>query len=224
MGSLFCVKSKASRLMWGRWYRESCWNGKIKQNMHGVGFPNATYWVCTQISSESPPSLAARCIWSDPQGIFVKSKALQKEWGLHVEMQPIQTPVSMLGEGFYYTSQSLSTVWSSVSECQQQHVLSLSFRVPLSVTADLCLPGTCTRRWIPPSSSGPISHSQSKCKCPRGTAEKKEQSFKNWQQNDLVYYFRRKCEHKAPICAKHGFIQLEVMQHTFDQMICDLCQ
>ena len=54
--------------------------------------------------------------------VFVKSKALHEERGLHIEMQPIQTPVSITGEGFYYTSQSLSTVWSSVSECQQQHV------------------------------------------------------------------------------------------------------
>lgn len=43
-----------------------------------------------------------------------------------------QSPIS--GEGFYYTSQSLSTVWSSVSECQQQHILSfLSFCVPPSL-------------------------------------------------------------------------------------------
>lgn len=54
-------------------------------------------------------------------------------------MQPIQTPVSIIGEGFYYTSQSLSTVWSSVSECQQQHVFSLrpyppSFRQSLQIS------------------------------------------------------------------------------------------
>lgn len=187
---LFCVKSKASRLMLGRWYRESCWNGKRKQNMrnmHGVGFPNATNWVCTQTGTNADlwwalPAHAAWCVWSGPWGIFVKSKALHEEQGLHAEMQPIQTPVSILGEGFYYTSQSLSTVWSSVSECQQQHVMSLlSFRVPLSVTAGLCPRGTCTRRWTPLSSSGPISRSRSKCKCPGGAAEWKEQSFKSPQ-------------------------------------------
>lgn len=83
----------------------------------------------TQISNENPPSLCSAMHLIRPTGqcfffFFIKSKALHEEQGLHIEMQPIQTPVSISGEGFYYTSQSLSTVWSSVSECQQQHILS----------------------------------------------------------------------------------------------------
>lgn len=100
----------------------------------------------TQISNESPPLTppsvvhVARCFRSTrPPGRFVGWLVLfcgrkqSAAWGAarvpHAEMQPIQTPVSVLGEGFYYTSQSLSTVWSSVSECQQQHVCLCPFFV-----------------------------------------------------------------------------------------------
>lgn len=80
MGSLFCVKSKASRLMWGRWYRESCWNGKIKQNMHGVGFPNATYWVCTQTGPNAdlqwePPFSCSAMHLIRPTGHFCQKQS-----------------------------------------------------------------------------------------------------------------------------------------------------
>lgn len=73
----------------------------------------------TQISSESPPCSCSMMLWIKAHGafflcffvsFFVESKALHEEQGLHAEMQPIQTPVSVAGEGFYYTSQSLSTV------------------------------------------------------------------------------------------------------------------
>lgn len=81
----------------------------------------------TQISNENPPGSCSVVHLIRPMGHFCqKQSATWGAWASHVEMQPIQTPVSMFGEGFYYTSQSLSTVWSSVSECQQQHVLSLS--------------------------------------------------------------------------------------------------
>lgn len=151
----FVSSQKSSRLMLGRWYRESCWNGKKKKkklnmrNMHGVGFPNATYWVCTQTGTNAdlqrePSQLVQRDAFDQTHGavllvfFVVKSKALHEEQGLHIEMQPIQTPVSISGEGFYYTSQSLSTVWSSVSECQQQHILSfcpfVSLRPSLQVS------------------------------------------------------------------------------------------
>lgn len=67
----------------------------------------------TQISKVREPSqLVQRGAFDQgPWGVFfVKSRALHEEQGRHAEMQPIQTPVSILGEGFYYTSQSLSTV------------------------------------------------------------------------------------------------------------------
>lgn len=133
--------------------------------------------VCTQTGTNAdlqrePSQLVQRSVFDQTHGAFLsKSKALHEELGLRIEMQPIQTPVSTPGEGFYYTSQSLSTVLAfslGMSTAARFCLFLCPFVSPQCVTASLCLRGTCTRRWTPPSSSGPISHSQSKCKCPVG--------------------------------------------------------
>lgn len=84
----------------------------------GKAFPNATYRVCaqTRISNGNLPSSCSAATFDRTHRVFFcqkrerKKEALHEELGLHIEMQPIQTPVSVSGEGFYYTSQSLSTV------------------------------------------------------------------------------------------------------------------
>lgn len=83
--------------------------------MHGVGFPNATYSVHTdrherRSLTRALPAHAAPSVPSGPRGLLAVGRVLHEEQGLPVKMQPIQTPVSILGEGFYYTSRSLSTV------------------------------------------------------------------------------------------------------------------
>lgn len=108
-----------------------CWNRKRKRNMrnmHGGGFPNATYWVCTQTGTDAdlfePLSPAAHRLIR-PTG-FSQRQSATGGAGASGDAAYTQ-PRLRHRRGFYYTSQSLSTVWSSVSECQQQHVLSLSF-------------------------------------------------------------------------------------------------
>lgn len=174
--------------MSGRWYRESCWNGGKKKkrqrnmrNMHGVGFPNATYWVCTQTGTNAdlqrePSQLVQRDAFDQTHGAFslVKSKALHEEQGLHI-WDAAYTDTSLQSQ------ERVSTTHHNLYPqfgVQSRNVNSSTFclfcpfvSVRPSVTAGLCLPGTCTRRWTPPSFSGPISRSQSKCKCPKGTAE-----------------------------------------------------
>lgn len=111
------------------------------------------------------------------------------------------------GEDFYYTSQSLSTVWSSVSECQQQHVF-VSLCPFASITAGLGLQGTCIRKWTPPSSSGPISHSQSKCKCPAGRAEGKQPLINKNHKNQKSIHkssFLFKCQRKLNVVKMYLF-------------------
>lgn len=64
---------------------------KRQRNMHGVGFPNATYWVCTQTGTNAdlqrePSQLVQRDAFDQTHGAFslVKSKALHEEQGLHI--------------------------------------------------------------------------------------------------------------------------------------------
>lgn len=83
--------------------------------MHGVGFPNATDSVHTdrherRSLTSAPPAHAAPCVRWGPRGLLVVGRVLHEEQGRPAEMQPIQTPASIFGEGFYYTSRSLSTV------------------------------------------------------------------------------------------------------------------
>lgn len=101
--------------------------GEKKRNMHGVGFPNATYWVCTQTGTNADlqgesSQLVQRSAFDQTHGVFSSKAKLytrSKGFALRCSLYRHQSPSQ---EGFYYTSQSLSTVWSSVSECQQQHI------------------------------------------------------------------------------------------------------
>lgn len=133
----------------------------------------------TQISNESPPSSCSALRLIGPTGrFFVKSKALHKQRGLHMRcslyrhLPPFPERVSTTHHNLYPQFGVQSRNVNSSTFC-----LSLSLRGPLSVTAGLCLRGTCTRRWTPPFSAGPISHSQSKCKCPVGAAEWTERTI-----------------------------------------------
>lgn len=113
---LFCIKSKAFRLMLGRWYRESCWNGKRKQNMrnmHGVGFPNATYWVCTQTGTNAdlrrePSPLVQRNAFDQTHGAFLpkaehymRSKGFTLRCSLYRHQSPFQERVSTTHHNLY---------------------------------------------------------------------------------------------------------------------------
>lgn len=172
--------------MSGRWYRESCWNGgkKKKDNETCMGWaflmPHtecAHRQAQTQISNENPPSLCSAMHLIRPTGHFLWSKAkhYMRSKGFTFEMQPIQTPVSNLRRGFLlHITISIHSLEFSLGMSTAAHFVFSVLLCPSvrpSVTAGLCLPGTCTRRWTPPSFSGPISRSQSKCKCPKGTAE-----------------------------------------------------
>lgn len=86
----------------------------------------------TQISNDTlKPSPCSAMHSITPMGCWSKCSALHERQGFMWDAAYTDTSSHYRRGSFYYTSQSLSTVWSSVSECQQQHVSSLSVLCPL---------------------------------------------------------------------------------------------
>lgn len=170
----------------------------------GVGFPNATYWVCTQTGTNADlptrafPARAAQCVWSDPRGVFIKKQSTTRgARASHWDAAYTDTSLHSRRGFLLHITISIHSFGVQSRNVNSSTVLSFlcPFVSPQCVTASLCLRGTCTRRWTPPSSSGPISHSQSKCKCPVWT--------EGWWRNmnikktgDLKFSH---CEEAAPV-------------------------
>ena len=131
-----------------------------------------------QISNENPPSSCSAMHLIRPMGHFCQKQSAA--WGARASCwDAAYTDTSLrFRRGFLlHITISIHSLEFSLGMSTAARFVSLSFCVLPSVTAGLCLRGTYTQRWTPPFSSGPISHSQSKCKCPGGTVEWREQSL-----------------------------------------------
>lgn len=125
-----------------------CWNRKRKRNMrnmHGGGFPNATYWVCTQTGTDAdlfkPLSPAAHRLIR-PTG-FSQRQSATGGAGASGE-RPIRSPGSATGEG----STTHHNLYPQFG-VQSRNVNSSTFCLcpfTLAVTVDRGLQGTCTQR------------------------------------------------------------------------------
>lgn len=123
----------------------------------------------TQISNESPLSSCSALRLIEPMGRFLsKARRYISSKGFTWDAAYTDTSLHFRRGFLLHITISIHSLEFSLGMSTAARFVSLSFRVPPSVTAGLCLRGTCTRRWTPPSSAGPISHNQSKCKCPGG--------------------------------------------------------
>ena len=137
----------------------------------------------TQTSHRRPPAHTQRTAsFAQTHGAHAKSNALRWGWrGLHVEDAactdtfgpPSRRPL-LLHINLYPQHGGQSRNVNSSTAPRPSALLA-----PL-LTAGRGPPGTGTRRWSPPSSAGPTSHSQSRCKCPRGGGDGAEDSSVSW--------------------------------------------
>lgn len=121
--SSWCESSRRFRARVGQAYREFVETEKEKETWEtcmGEAFL-MPHTECAHRQAQTQTSVKPWALQRPPQGsvCYRRSRGFRRA--------AYTQPRLRHRRGFYYTSQSLSTVWSSVSECQQQHVLSLSF-------------------------------------------------------------------------------------------------